>query len=169
MGTLLARLGLRGVAVVGIAIVVLAVVGVARLANRGGGAPPYTPVVPVTNSVEPTTGDDGVVAIPSAFPDDVQVIGAAEAFTQAWLQRDTTATEWLAALTPLVTAPLAESLQGVDPIGVPATRTLGPPTIKIRSATNAQTSTSVDTGTLILGLTKEQGRWLIESVDWDRT
>ena len=122
-----------------------------------------------TSTVDPTAGDDAEVApSPTAFADDAAVKNAASSFVAAWLRRDRSPTAWHAALVPLSTTSLAQSLEGVDPIGVPATRTTGPPTVVRRTEAFAQVSITVDTGTVVLDLVKQGGAWLVDGVDWDR-
>jgi hypothetical protein len=166
--SLLGRLGLRGGLVIGLAVLVLAIVAVARFAARGTETPSYTADVPATSTVNPTAGDDSEVASATAYPDDAAVKAAADKFTTAWLKRALSPAEWLAGLAPLSTETLAKSFEGVDPKVVPATRVVAAPTIVLRTDSFAQTSTLVDTGTLVLGLSRHDGRWLIDSVDWDR-
>jgi hypothetical protein len=45
---------------------------------------------------------------------------------------------------------------------------MGDPTIVVRTDGFAKVSLLVDTGTLLLDLTKRGTGWLIESVDWER-
>jgi hypothetical protein len=165
---LLGRLGVRGGIVVGLAVLVLAIVAIARVAGRGSDTAPYASDVTATSTIDPTSGDDGEVASPSAYPDDADVKAAAQAFTTAWLKRNLSSADWLAGLTPLTTKALADSFKGVDPTAVPATRVVAAPTIVLRTDSFAQTTTLVDTGRLVLGLSKHSNRWLIDSVDWDR-
>jgi hypothetical protein len=139
-----------------------------------GGGSPQTPALRIssptsTAPVDPTAGDDAEVApSPSTFSDDDAVTSAASAFVSAWLKRDLSPAAWHAALVPLSTATLAQSLEGVDPIGVPATRTISNPTMVRRTDAFAQVSVAVDTGTVVLDLLKQGGRWLVDGVDWDR-
>jgi hypothetical protein len=170
MRGLLSRIGAR----VGVAVVLVVLIGgVLVIAKLSGGrqSNPITPQVEgPTSTVDPTAGDDAEVApSPTSFPDDTSVKDAASSFIASWLRRDRSPIAWHAALVPLSTTTLADSLKGVDPIGVPATRTTGPPTVLRRTDAFAQVSIAVDTGTVTLDLLKQGGKWLVDGVDWDRT
>jgi hypothetical protein len=170
MRSLLGRIGAR----VGVAVVLVVLIGgVLAIAKLSGGrqSSPIAPRVEgPTTTVDPTAGDDAEVApSPTAFSDDTSVKDAASSFVASWLRRDRSPAAWHAALVPLSTTTLADSLNGVDPIGVPATRTTGPPTVLRRTDAFAQVSIAVDTGTVTLELLKQSGKWLVDGVDWDRT
>jgi hypothetical protein len=170
MRSLLGRIGARvGVAVV-LVILIAGVLAIAKLAGSGRSQPIVPRVEGPTSSIDPTAGDDAEV-VPSLtqFADDAAVKSAASAFIAAWLKRDLSSAAWHSALVPLSTAELAQSLDGVDPIGVPATRTTGAPTVVRRTDAFAQVSIAVDTGTVVLDLLKQGGTWLVDGVDWDRT
>jgi hypothetical protein len=164
---LLGRLGLRGAVVAGLAVLVLIIVGVARLSGSNDATPRYPSDLPATSTIDPTTGEDGVAAVVSPYPDDGAVRTAAEAFTVAWLRSGLDAAAWIAGITPLTTESLAQSLAGVDSAAVPATHTVAGPTIVERSDDQARTSTTLDTGKLLLHLLKQGGRWLVKGVDWE--
>jgi hypothetical protein len=170
MGSLLGRIGARvGVAVV-LIVLVAGVLAIAKLAGGGGGRSTSPRLDDPTTTVDPTSGDDAEVAgTPTAFADDAAVKDATTVFVAAWLKRDRSASAWHAALVPLSTTALAQSLDGVDPIGVPATRTTGPPTVVRRTEAFAQISIAVDTGTVVLDLLKQGDKWLVDGVDWDRS
>jgi hypothetical protein len=170
MRRLLGRVGARTGISVGLILLVAAVVAIGRLA--GGNAPPRLPTDAGTSSpsVDASVGDDAEVApSQSSYPDDTAVRSAAETFTKEWLQRSRTGEQWHAALAPLSTVSLAQSLEGVDPLVVPATRIVGRPTITLRSEQYAQVTVPVDTGTVELGLLNQSGDWLVDSLDWQRT
>jgi hypothetical protein len=171
MRGLLGRIGARvGVAVV-LIVLVGAVLGIAKLTGAGSSRPTTARIDNnhPSSTVDPTAGDDAEVApTPTATADDTAVTGAASSFLAAWLRRDRSPAAWHAALVPLSTMSLAQSLDGVDPVGVPATRTTGPPTIVRRADAFAQVSIAVDTGTVVLDLIKQNGKWLVDGVDWDR-
>jgi hypothetical protein len=168
MRGLLGRVGAR----VGIAVaLVVLIAGVVTIAKLMGGAPrpPISQVEGPPTTVGPTAGDDAEVApSPTGFADDSAIKNAASSFVAAWLRRDRSPTAWHSALVPLSTSNLAQSLEGVDPIGVPATRTTGPPTVVRRTDGFAQVSLAVDTGTVVLDLLDQSGVWLVDGVDWDR-
>lgn len=165
----LGRFGVRGGVAVGLAILVLAAGALARLA--GGGARPneYSEGTQPASTVDPTAGDDGEVGTsPSAYPDDAAVRAAAATFTEVWLRRDLSPKEWHSRVALLATASLTESLEGADPTGVPATRMVGEPRLVLRADRYSQVAVPVDTGTVLLGLLKRGGWWLVDGVDWDR-
>ena len=165
-------IGARAGISAGLVVIIAAILLIARLAGGGERTPPppYTgePALP---SVTPSAGDDGrlVSAAPSDPAQDAEIRDAALAFTTAWLRRDLASEEWHGTLAPLSTAPHAQSLESVDPSGVPATRVVGEVTIPLRSDLYAQVSVPVDSGVLELGLLHEDGRWLVDSVDWQRS
>jgi hypothetical protein len=169
MRSLLGRVGGRvGVALV-LIVLIAGVLAIAKLAGGRTGRTTTPRLAGPTSTVNPTAGDDAEIATtPTAFADDTVVKNAATAFVSAWLKRDRSPSAWHAALVPLSTAALGQSLDGVDPIGVPATRTTGPPTLVRRTEAFAQVSISVDTGTVVLDLLNQGGRWLVDGVDWDR-
>lgn len=169
MRDLLGRIGTRvGIAAV-LLVLIAGVLAIAKLA--GGSAARITDprLEGPTSTIDPTAGDDAEVApSPTRFADDAAVNNAATAFVTAWLKRDRSPSAWHAALVPLSTAALAQSLEGVDPTGVPATRTTGQATLVRRTEAFAQVSIVVDTGTVVLELLNQGGRWLVDGVDWDR-
>src|SRR5262245_29883142 len=170
MRSLLGRIGARvGVAVV-LVLLIAGVVAIAKFAGGSASRPPAPRIAGPTTTVDTTAGDDAEVApSPTAYADDAAVNGAASSFVAAWLRRDRTPAAWHAALVPLSTTSLADSLKGVDPVGVPATRTTGPPTVVRRTEGFAQVSIAVATGTVVLDLLMQSGKWLVDGVDWDRT
>jgi hypothetical protein len=169
MRGLLGRIGARvGIAVV-LVVLIAGAIGIAKLVG-GGGARPISPRLEApTSTVDPTAGDDAEVApSPTGFADDALLKTAASTFVEAWLKRNLSPAAWHAGLVPLSTSSLAQSLDGVDPVGVPATRTTGPPTVLRRDEVFAQVSIAVDTGIVVLDLLKQGGKWLVDGVDWDR-
>jgi hypothetical protein len=90
-------------------------------------------------------------------------------FAQAWLHHDGVgADQWLAALRPYATSALQARLSGVDPESVPATKVAGDATTTNRSESYVDVSIPLDAGVLTLGMTSTKGRWLVDSVDWQR-
>jgi hypothetical protein len=170
MRSLMARLGVRGTVALGLGLLVVAVVGIAQVVGDGGpktGGFASAPRAPST--IEPTAGDDAAVApTPSATVNDAAIVTASGAFATAWLRRDLSPARWHDDLAPMVTPTLAQSLGSVDPASVPASRVLAAPTVVLRADGYAQTTTTVDTGTLRLGLVERDGRWLVDTVDWER-
>jgi hypothetical protein len=169
MRQVLARIGLRGILAAGAALIIIAVVGVAKIAG-GSRQPGHFSAGPeISLNTDPTAGDDGAIsATPTANPDERVVRDAATAFTAAWLRRDLSAAAWHMGIAKLATASLAASLDGVDPSSVPATRVTGTPVVLMRGELYAQVTITVDTGTLRLGLSKQGNQWLVDSVDWGR-
>lgn len=168
MRSLMGRVGVRVAVAAGLLLLILGVVSVARLA--GGADRSIDPAAPqATVSLDPSAGDDGeVLPTPSAYADDVAVLTAARIFTTAWLRRDASPSSWHTGVASLSTDTLSASLEGVDPLSVPATRTTAEPTIVRRTDAFAQVSIAVDTGTLVLTLVRPESRWLVDGVDWDR-
>jgi len=165
---LLGRVGLRGGIAIGLILLVAAVVAIGKLAGSRSTSDPFVPVVEPTSTVDPTSGDDAeAAATPTAYPDDAVVRRAATTFTEAWLRRSLSEQAWHAGLAKLSTKALSESLVGVDPKGVPATRRTGEPTIVLRSDLFAQAAIPTDAGTLKLTLLKQGSDWVVDAIDWD--
>ncbi|MFI7548754.1 hypothetical protein ACIBQ2_03315 [Micromonospora sediminimaris] len=160
----------------GIAVLVLGVVGAARLV--AGPSDPAAglssrPIDPIT-TVHPTTGDDGAIST-TTTPSPVTRPGqptpdlVAERFAAAWLGRPgQTAEDWHDALRPLSTAGLTEKLSGADPAEVPATAVTGEVTLRPRGETFVEATIPLDGGQLRLELLAPDGRWLVDAVDWSR-
>ena len=165
------RLGVRGTLVLVLAILVAAVVGIARLV--GDAAPrrepaPDSAAETVPSTVDPTEGYDGVAATPTPPSDDPAVRAAANSFMKAWLRADLSAQAWHDGIAKLSTDDLVDKLDGVDPATVPATRTTGTVEIVAKQADFAQVNVPVDSGTVSLRLRQADGRWLVDGVDWER-
>ena len=170
MRGLLRRLGARTGISLGLIVLVVAILAVARIAGDNETPPLYSGTDRATPTTDPTAGDDAQVApTPSSYADNDAVQSAASTFMNAWLKRNATPDAWHTALGPLTTRTLSDNLVGVDPLGVPATRVVNSPTVVLRSDLYAQVSVPVDTGTVVLGLLKQDDRWLVDSVDWERT
>ncbi|MBE1486510.1 hypothetical protein [Plantactinospora soyae] len=165
------RLGLA----LGLAIVIIGIVGAARLvAGPGSDASGLRggPVSPISTT-DPSAGDDGLTVVeeptPWTSPGAPAPVAVARSFATAWLDhRDVTAEEWHKTLRPLATAALAEKLSGVDPIGVPADRITGDPVVVPRNDSLVEVVVPVDSGELRLGLVAPEGRWQVDTVDWQR-
>ena len=164
-----------GVALV-IAVVVLGIIGAARLLAGpidAGSDLMGRPDQPIT-TVDPTTGDDGAIA--TALPSPVTSPGAAtpasvaRRFALAWLaHRDVTAEQWHAGLRPLSTPALTEKMTDVDPISVPADRLTGEPVLIPQTEGFVEVTMLVDSGRLRLELVSQDGQWLVDAVDWERS
>lgn len=160
----------------GIAILVLGVIGAARLVSGPvdpGAGLSNRPDRPIT-TVDPNAGDDGAIST-AAPPSPVTRPGApkpevvAERFVGAWLGgQGMTSEEWLTTIRPLATPALIEKMAGVDPTGVPAERTTGPVTLQPRTESFVEAVVPLDTGQLRLELVAPEGRWLVDVVDWER-
>jgi hypothetical protein len=171
---LLSRLGFR----VGAVLVIALVVGIAIAAGRTLGHSNRLPTAInggntseplLTTSTTPGAGDDGVqtpAPTLSATPADLKA--QVDRFMTAWLNRNATPDAWHAAVAKVSTARLSASLTGVDPLSVPATRVVSPPTFPILTATFSQAAIEVDSGTVTLTLLKQDGAWLVDGVDWAR-
>jgi hypothetical protein len=137
--------------------------------ERDTGARPYAGGNTTLSTVDPTAGDDSEPSpTPSAYADDKAVLAVGASFLTAWLRSDLSPSAWHDGVSKHATAKLAQSLQGVDPSGVPATRTTGAMVIVLRSDAYAQLAVPVDSGTVRLTLVLTDGAWLVDGVDWDR-
>jgi hypothetical protein len=162
-------LGLRGVLALGLAVLVLAVHGLATLVSESDRPSGLHPGVAETEQhVDPTAGDDGVAASPPTTRDDPAVRAVAEDFTAAYLHTDAGMEAWHAGIDEFATQWLKDQMTGVDPSRVPASRVTGRITITLYAETYAEVSVPVDTGTVLLSLVRREGRWLVDGVDWDR-
>jgi hypothetical protein len=56
----------------------------------------------------------------------------------------------------------------VDPESVPASKVAGDATATDRSESYVDISIPLDAGVLTLGMASTNGRWLVDSVDWQR-
>lgn len=172
-----------GVAVV-LAVVVLGIVGVARVASgpedRSASVFPAVAESTTATTADPdAAGDDGVAEPqpgssttvdpgPSLSPGAKKPAEVAKAFATSWLDRTAKADDWYSALVPDVTEELAAKLKGVDPVVVPAERLTGSPTVVPRGTGLVEVSYPVDSGTLVLRVVVTEGRWLVDGVDWER-
>ena len=176
MRTVLRLLATRYGAAVALVAVIALIVGIGKIV--GGGRPASAPVdagiVATPSATASQEGDDGVGSppappAPSTSPGAADPQTVAVSFTAAWLHHDgVTAGQWLAALRPFATAALQSRLAGVDPETVPASKMSGPATATNRSGSYVDITIPLDAGALTLGLTGTGGRWLVDSVDWQR-
>lgn len=164
-----------GVALI-LAVVVFGVVGAAKLVSDSSGSGPVlngAPEQPIL-TVSATIPNDGL-ASPEPTPSPIISPGTAvpatvaEAFGRAWVNhRNVTAEEWYAALLPHCTEALAKKLVGVDPAAVPADRLTGEPVLIPYAEQVVDATIEVDSGLLRLRLTADDGRWLVDGIDWER-
>lgn len=176
MRALLRLLGTRYGAAVTLVAVVALVVGIGKIA--GGGRPVSAPLgagtVATASATSSQEADDGVGSppappAPSTSPGAADPQTVAVNFARAWLHHDgVTADQWLAALRPFATTALQGRLAGVDPQTVPASGVVGSASATNRSESYVDITIPLDAGALTLGLTGTGGRWLVDSVDWQR-
>jgi hypothetical protein len=162
-----------GVAAV-IAVIVVIVIAVGHLANGDRRPEAFNGRSTPTTTIDPHAGDDGLTYTPSAISPPISPGAAtapvvALAFAGAWVAHTTVnADRWRAGLKPYSTASLTAKFSQTDPAAVPADRIIGPPTSVIHAVNLIDVSIPVDSGMLILRLVADHGRWLVDSVDWNR-
>ena len=170
MRWLVDKLGTRIGIALGLAAVIAVAVAIGKSVGSDEDQPGFRAEPTPLATANPTAGDDGVVErSPSSYPDDGAVMTTAVQFARAWLRRDVTAKEWNTAISSLATQSLADDLRGVDPRTVPATRQTGQPKIVLRMESYANVSIPMDSGILTLKIFKEDDRWLVGEVDWERS
>ena len=159
-----------GIALV-IAVLVLFVVGAARLFAGGPSQPPLLDApdpVPVL-SVDPKD-DDSVIPEPTptirTSPGTAAPEAVAYAFASAWVHHRVSTDTWYDALLPHATENLADTLQGVDPDTVPADRITGRPALTPMGDGLVEAVVPADTGELRLRLVAPDGHWLVDGIDW---
>lgn len=173
-GRLLGSLPVRPRTALALALLLLVAIVVAFGRLMGGDPEPVTPrgEAPVS-TIDPKTGDDGVVelnpsptaAVPAKGPD---VMRAATAFAQQWIDHDRPAQTWRAALLPMCTKALAGELSEVDPVSVPADRITGPARSEVHADASVDVVFPIDAGKLRLRMVLTDGRWLVDGIDWER-
>ena len=166
-----------GVAIV-IVVLVLAVVGIGRLFAGDSSQLPLTDSISPapTVSIDPSHDDDGVIVndelppSPTTSPGTAKPEAVAYAFASAWVDhKNVSAKVWHDGLVPNATKDLSGELDGVDPADVPADRVIGRPALTPVGEGQLDAVISVDSGTLSLELVAPEGRWLVDSVDWDNS
>ena len=176
MRTVLRLLATRYGAAVALVAVIALIVGIGKIVGGGRtlGAPLGAGTIVTPSATSSQEADDGVGSppappAPSTSPGAADPRTVAVSFTTAWLHHDgVTAGQWLAAVRPFATAALQSRLAGVNPQAVPATRMSGSATATNRSESYVDITIPLDAGALTLGLTGTGGRWLVDSVDWQR-
>lgn len=158
-----------------LAVVILAIVGLAQLFAGGGQRGiGLRDDAGATSTVAPTAGEDGVVSPPAAVqpvtsPGARPPEGVATAFATAWVShRGKDSTAWVGGLRPHATRSLVDKLVGVDPAGVPADRITGAAQVIPHGESFVEVAIPVDSGSLRLRLIADGGRWLVDGVDWAR-
>lgn len=173
MRGLLSRIGGRVAAGAGLALLVLTIVAVGRFA---GGPAQTTPQqrlnLPSAPAIDPTVGNDGVVApTTSARPDENvdAALDVAMAFAEAWLRRDLSREAWHQGVAKVSTKDAAALLEGVEPDEVPATKVVGDATVVLRAESFTKVAVPMDAGTLTLTIVQvDEAEWLVAEIDWDR-
>jgi hypothetical protein len=177
MRVVLRLLSSRYGAAVALVVLISIVIGVGRLVDGGRSTPPPLgsgTTVGLPSGTGSQLGDDGVGAPPSPPPPSTSPGALAPQtvaldFAKAWLNHDgVSADRWLAALRPYATSALQGRLSGVDPGSVPASQVAGDAIATDRSESYVDVSIPLDSGVLTLGLASTYGRWLVDSVDWQR-
>ena len=164
-----------GVAII-LVVVVLAIVGLGRLLSGGdSSSPPLVASSPAPAvSVDPHDDDSVIDTAPPPRPTTskgrAQPEAVAYAFASAWVDHSNVSPKkWRERLLPNSTKKLGDELEGVDPIGVPADRILGRPTLVPVSATVVNAIVTMDTGKLSLRMISPDGHWVVDGIDWQTT
>jgi hypothetical protein len=176
--TVLRLLGTRyGIALV-LVVLVLVAVGLARAAGGPSkpsaltGPPPSA--APSTSASDTALGDDSVATsespqTPSSAPGSRPPDAVALDFARAWVRTDGVSGEqWLKGMTPYATTGLIERMQGADPATVPADAVRDGSEMRVRDSELVEVSVPVSPGLLRLRVVLSSGRWLVDSVDWER-
>ncbi|GAA5196974.1 hypothetical protein GCM10023322_67160 [Rugosimonospora acidiphila] len=170
-------LGSRYGAAAALIVVIALIVGIGKVVGGGSHLPTSgagslgVPVASATTSQQP---DDGVAGsptppAPSTSPGAPDPQTVANSFTRAWLHHTgVTAQQWFDGIAPYSTDTLKSELTGADPATVQASSVSGDPSIVDRSESYVEIVIPLDAGTLTLGLAADDGRWLVDSVDWER-
>ncbi|GAA0815438.1 hypothetical protein [Spirilliplanes yamanashiensis] len=166
----------RWIVAVALAVIVVAIVALARL--LAGPAPARVldagdrPAPSI--SVDPH-GDDSVTSTdpppaPKVSPGTARPEAVGYAFASAWADHnDVSAKEWRDRLLPHVTKDLAGKLADTDPESIPADRVTGEPALTSLGSQLVEVRVATDAGELSLQLVAPDGRWLVDSVGWKRS
>lgn len=165
-----------GVAIV-LAVLVLAVVGIARLfaddSGGGGGRTPIgagspAPALSIDPADEDTVISPGPPPSPTTSPGTALPEAVAYAFAGAWVDHEgVSAKAWRDKLVPNSTTELSDQLTGTDPESVPADRVNGRPELVPIGEGLLDAVVETDAGKLTLRLVAPEGRWLVSEIDWD--
>jgi hypothetical protein len=184
MRQVLRLIGNRYGAAVSILLVIAVVVAFGKLlgGSRTGSdlgsdqRPPANSVSTVPDTSTSPVPDDGLVlgpepsAPPSTSPGTAAAETVAVEFTKAWLNHHgVSAADWHRGVAKYTTKTLADRLDGVDPGSVPADQMTGTATVAHQEAAYVEVTVRCDTGTLVLRMVVDRGRWLVDGVDWRRT
>jgi hypothetical protein len=185
MRQVLRLIGNRYGAALVLVFLIVVVVGFGKLLGHGTrtgyqpGAGPPADTTTTAAAVSPGTADDDNNDIepsqsplppPSVSPGAPSAQTVALQFAHAWLHHTgVTSAQWTQGFARYATRSLQEKLSGVDPTGVPASRTTGDPTVVNQESSYVDISIPLDAGTLSLRLVLTNGRWLVDGVDWQRS
>jgi hypothetical protein len=171
-------LGSRYGAAAALLVVIALVAGTGKLVgghhNAGGvplGAGPLDASPTATVSQVPDDGMAGspYTPAPSTSPGAPDPRTVALSFTQAWLHHSgVSAQQWFDGISPYSTPALKTELTDADPGTVQASTVDGDVSVVTRSESYVDVVVPLDAGTLDLGLAATDGRWLVDSVDWER-
>lgn len=128
-------------------------------------------------SSEGFTEDDGLATEncegDDCYPEEElpqEAVDRSVEFAEAWLNPNGyAASGWYDSIAPFLTTEVAEQMQGVDPISVPAKEITGesvPEGLKV--------GIPMDTGTLTLTMTEgsnnwTENDWLVSAIDWEQS
>jgi hypothetical protein len=167
------RIGPRYGVSLGLIFVVIAVVLIARVGAHPARSNLVQGAAPAVTGATSEPPDDADVslpptALPTVPPSGPDAAAVATSFAKAWLHHDgVTATQWRAGIIRYTTDHLATQFTDVDPGSVPADTMTGPAVATNHSPSFVEMSVPTDQGALVLGLRFENGKWLVDSVDWD--
>jgi hypothetical protein len=181
------RMGARQRVSIGLIVLLVAVIGVARLASHSHHDPLVSTGGPAT-LVSPAPGDslgEGPATLPSAAPSEpllhspVPPTGSpgltppqtvAKSFATAWLHHTgVDPATWLKDVTAYTTADVAAQLKETDPDNVPASRITKALTVVDDTPTDCDVQVPTDTGTLTLTMSLTEAKWLVSDIDWEQS
>jgi hypothetical protein len=171
-------LGTRYGAALGLVLLIAIVVAAGKVVGGGSGLPvigsgPDSVATPTaTQSPIPDDGDlasSAPAPAPSTSPGAPDPKTVATNFTRAWLNHTgVSATQWHTGVARYATPTLSTKLDGVDPAGVPANQITGDVTLIDHAESYVDATVPLDNGLLTLQLVATHGRWLVDTVDWQR-
>ncbi len=165
----------RWILAVALVVIIIAIVALARLlAGPAPGRILDTGDQPAPAVSTDPVGDDSVVSpapppSPSVNPGTAAPNAVAYAFASAWADhKNVAAKQWLDRLRPHSTEAMAKKLADTDPAVIPAERVTGEPVLTPLGDQVAEAKVTTDSGDLVLTLIAPDGKWLVDSVDWQR-
>jgi hypothetical protein len=124
-----------------------------------------TPAPSAPASIEPPGDDDH--AEPTAAAKASAAPAVAAGFAAAWVRRDLSAQQWLAAVTRWCEPGFARLLATTDPRNLPSSKVTGTPkAVRAPAGRTAEYTVSTDSGTLTVVLGDLQGRWRVTGNDY---